>query len=53
MGILYDDESWKPCLKEIHPVWLLIYRVVAFLILLGLLIVSISEGGEVFYYYTQ
>ncbi|CAA6661218.1 unnamed protein product [Spirodela intermedia] len=54
VGTVYDDESWRPCLKEIHPAWLLIYRAIAFLVLLALLITIVAaKGGEMFYYYTQ
>lgn len=51
---LYEDESWRPCLKGIHPAWLLAFRVFAFIVLLVLLILTAtSDGGSIFYYYTQ
>ncbi|KAL9252963.1 hypothetical protein AKJ16_DCAP07937 [Drosera capensis] len=53
-GVVYEDEVWRPCLKGMHPVWLLGYRVVSFFLLLALLIVNaILDGGSTFFYYTQ
>ncbi|MQM03992.1 hypothetical protein Taro_036784 [Colocasia esculenta] len=54
VGTLYDDESWRPCFKEIHPAWLLAFRAIAFLVLSASLIVSVVvQGGQMFYFYTQ
>ncbi|KAM7268193.1 hypothetical protein ACFE04_010359 [Oxalis oulophora] len=45
---------WRPCLKQIHPAWLLLYRVVVFGLLLATLIIKcLINGGRMFYFYTQ
>ncbi|GAV58364.1 hypothetical protein CFOL_v3_01898 [Cephalotus follicularis] len=51
---MYEDDTWRPCLKGVHPAWLLAYRLIAFFVLMVLLIVTaLVNGGSIFYYYTQ
>ncbi|XP_020585997.1 uncharacterized protein LOC110028477 isoform X2 [Phalaenopsis equestris] len=53
-GTLYEDEAWRPCLRTIHPVWLLVFRVVAFFVFVALLAVTIVvDGVSILFYYTQ
>ncbi|AED97680.1 hypothetical protein AtNW77_Chr5g0149591 [Arabidopsis thaliana] len=53
-GNVYEDETWRPCLRNIHPAWLLAFRVVAFFVLLVMLIViGLVDGPTIFFYYTQ
>ncbi|KAL8457839.1 hypothetical protein ACS0TY_034814 [Phlomoides rotata] len=53
-GVLYEDEVWKPCLRSIHPCWLLAFRVFSFILLLLMLILNVAvDNGTIFLFYTQ
>lgn len=50
----YSDEAWRPCVKEIHPICLMTFRIIAFCLILTALIVDfVVKGGSLLYYYTQ
>lgn len=51
---LYADEAWMPCIRRIHPAWLLAFRVFGFLMLLAMILADvIVDGITVLTYYTQ
>lgn len=52
-GVVYLEDCWKTCL-DIHPGWLLAFRLVAFFVLVSLLTVDIVvDGWSIFLFYTQ
>ncbi|MFS7966407.1 hypothetical protein Hanom_Chr09g00773391 [Helianthus anomalus] len=53
VGILYEDETWRTSLESFHPAWLLVYRLVAFGVMLALLIANlIVYGANSLFFYT-
>ncbi|KAM7506604.1 hypothetical protein LguiA_017057 [Lonicera macranthoides] len=51
---LYGDEAWRPCVKEIHPIYLMVFRIIAFGLLLWAIVADVViHGGDLFFYYTQ
>uniref|UniRef100_A0A7N0VGC5 Uncharacterized protein n=1 Tax=Kalanchoe fedtschenkoi TaxID=63787 RepID=A0A7N0VGC5_KALFE len=54
VGYLHRDEAWETSVAWIHPAWLLVYRLCAFIVLLAILISELRElGVGSFYFYTQ
>lgn len=53
-GVVYDEDTWKSCIKGIHPVWLMAFRIIAFSVLLYILIRNANNRGRtIFYFYTE
>ncbi|KAI4980604.1 hypothetical protein ZWY2020_021089, partial [Hordeum vulgare] len=53
-GVVYLEDCWKSCLDDIHPAWLLAFRLVSFLFMASVIIYDvIVDGWTVFLYYTQ
>ncbi|KAJ1687423.1 hypothetical protein LUZ63_018813 [Rhynchospora breviuscula] len=53
VGVVYSDESWRPCFKHLNPAWLLVYRLLSFFFLLSLLFLNFSvDGLDSLFYYT-
>lgn len=51
---LYKNEVWGTSSKDIHPLWLLAYRIICFCILLALLLAdAITNSAGIFYFYTE
>ncbi|KAJ9537223.1 hypothetical protein OSB04_029956 [Centaurea solstitialis] len=45
IGVVFKHQLWRTCWREIHPAWLLAYRMVAFFMLLFLLVVDVIVFG--------
>ncbi|KAJ4750281.1 transmembrane protein [Rhynchospora pubera] len=53
VGVVYSDESWRPCFKHLNPAWLLAYRLLSFFFLLFLLFLNFAvDGLDSLFYYT-
>ncbi|KAJ9564259.1 hypothetical protein OSB04_000225 [Centaurea solstitialis] len=51
---LYGCVAWMPCMKGVHPVWLLVYRIISFCLLLSACVSDVAtHGTDLFFYYTQ
>ncbi|KAL3813806.1 hypothetical protein ACJIZ3_015074 [Penstemon smallii] len=48
------DLAWKPCLSGIHPIYLMLFRIIAFCLLFVAVSFDVAvHGFELYYYYTQ
>lgn len=49
-----NEGAWRTCVKEIHPFWLLGFRITALCLLLAVMIIDFDvHGGIMYFYYTQ
>ncbi|KAH0470135.1 hypothetical protein IEQ34_001693 [Dendrobium chrysotoxum] len=49
-----EDAAWRPCLRTVHPVWLLVFRIIAFIIFVSLIVADlVVDGASNLYYYTE
>ncbi|GLT33252.1 hypothetical protein SLA2020_078560 [Shorea laevis] len=52
--VLYDENIWRPCLREIHPFWLLGFQVIALRLALATFTVKVvGSRTTIFYYYSR
>ncbi|XP_074344464.1 uncharacterized protein LOC141683628 isoform X3 [Apium graveolens] len=50
----HANNSWMPCVKQIHPICLMMFRIFSFFLILTALVVDVVvRGGSLFHYYTQ
>ncbi|EXB44440.1 hypothetical protein L484_013858 [Morus notabilis] len=53
-GHLRGSQLWRSCWKEVHPKWLLLTRLLSFLVLAGFLAWDVVEwDATIFLYYTE
>ncbi|CAA0833112.1 Unknown protein [Striga hermonthica] len=51
---MYRGQAWGTCSKSVGCIWLLVYRVIAFCVLLGVILAdTIIHSVGIFYFYTQ
>ncbi|KAI0529555.1 hypothetical protein KFK09_002107 [Dendrobium nobile] len=49
-----EDAAWRPCLRTVHPAWLLVFRIIAFIIFVSLIVADlVVDGASNLYYYTE
>nr|GLL38441.1 uncharacterized protein LOC109178280 [Ipomoea trifida] len=51
---LWFNEAWRPCAKEVNPIWLMAFRLVSFSLLVSAVTSNfVVYGSNLFFYYTQ
>ncbi|XP_050236493.1 uncharacterized protein LOC126686481 [Mercurialis annua] len=47
-------QLWSSCCKEVHPAWLLVTRLISFVVMAGFLLWDLRDWGAlIFIYYTE